>query len=111
MFKKIVIFVFALCVAINSSFAAKSRKSSLRSFGDYAQIINPLISGAVASQEKGFGHFAIIYAQSFTSMHGIKLISQKAKWSASKRPNIEGKKSRYEGMPSGHTNSAWVSAS
>lgn len=29
----------------------------------------------------------------------------------SKRPTIEGKKNRYDGMPSGHTASAWVAAS
>lgn len=110
MLKKSILFISILCVGINSSLAAKSRNSSLRSFGDYAQIFNPIIVSGWASQEKGLGHFAMIYTQSFVSMHGIKLISNKAKWGASKRPVIEGKKDRYEGMPSGHTNSAWVAA-
>ncbi|PCJ25482.1 MAG: hypothetical protein COA94_06205 [Rickettsiales bacterium] len=97
--------------ALNPAQAAKSGSSSLRTFGDYAQIVNPLFVAGLASQEIGFGHFAIIYGQSWVSMHGIKLISKSAKWSASKRPNTGNKKDRYEGMPSGHTNSAWVAAS
>lgn len=100
----------AMFISTSSSYA-KSRQSPLRSFGDYAQVINPLIASGIAAKEKGFGHFAIIYGQSFLSMHGIKLIADKAKWKASKRPYVEGKRDRYEGMPSGHTNSAWVAAS
>ncbi|MDP4709374.1 MAG: phosphatase PAP2 family protein [Rickettsiaceae bacterium] len=105
--------VILLIVIANISpvLAAKSRKGPLRSFGDYVQIINPLIAGGIASQEKGFGHFAIIYGQSFVAMHSIKYASNQGKWKASKRPFIEGKKDRYDGMPSGHTNSAWVAAS
>jgi membrane-associated phospholipid phosphatase len=103
--------IIALVINVNSAMAAKSRNSPLRSFGDYAQIINPLFAAGLASSEKGAGHFAIIYGQSFLAMHGIKYIANKNKWSASKRPYIEGKRDRYEGMPSGHTNSAWVAAS
>lgn len=113
-FKKsisILLVVASFIFGINSALAAKSRKGPLRSFGDYAQIINPLLAGGLASQEKGFGHFAIIYGESFVALHGIKYASDKSKWSASKRPSIENKKDRYDGMPSGHTNSAWVAAS
>jgi membrane-associated phospholipid phosphatase len=107
----ILVIITTFIVNINSVLAVKSRKGPLRSFGDYAQIINPLIAGSIASQEKGFGHFAIIYGQSFVAMHSIKYASNQGKWRASKRPFIEGKKDRYEGMPSGHTNSAWIAAS
>lgn len=104
-------FVFALFYG-NMNFAcAKSRQSPLRSFGDYAQIINPVLVAGFASQEKGFGHFAIIYGQSWLTVHGVKLVSDKAKWPFSKRPVVNDKKDRYDGMPSGHTNSAWVAAS
>ena len=104
-------FIFSLfCGNINFAYA-KSRQSPLRSFGDYAQIINPILAAGFASQEKGAGHFAIIYGQSWLTMQGIKLVSNKAKWSPSKRPVIKDKKDRYDGMPSGHTNSAWVAAS
>lgn len=103
--------VFLLVSIVVTSSFAKSRQSPLRSFGDYAQIINPFIAAGFASQENGFGHFAIIYGQSWATMHGIKLISDKVKWAPSKRPEIEGKKDRFDGMPSGHTNSAWVAAS
>jgi membrane-associated phospholipid phosphatase len=107
----VLIIITTFIVNINSVLAAKSRKGPLRSFGDYAQIINPLIAGSIASQEKGFGHFAIIYGQSLVAMHSIKYASNQGKWRASKRPFIEGKKDRYDGMPSGHTNSAWIAAS
>jgi membrane-associated phospholipid phosphatase len=112
--KNILIYLFTsflVFVNANAVYAAKSRQSPLRSFGDYAQVINPVLAASMASQEKGFGHFTIIYSQSWVTMHGIKLVSNKAKWKASKRPTIENKKDRFEGMPSGHTNSAWVAAS
>lgn len=104
-------FIFSLfCGNVNFAYA-KSRQSPIRSFGDYAQIINPVLAASFASQEKGFGHFAIIYGQSWLTMQGVKLVSDKAKWSLSKRPVVNDKKNRYDGMPSGHTNSAWVAAS
>jgi membrane-associated phospholipid phosphatase len=113
-FKNIPFYIVAALLVfgnISAVSAAKSRHSPLRSFGDYAQVINPVLAASLATQEKGLGHFAIIYGQSWGTMHGIKIISNKAKWQASKRPTIEGKKDRFEGMPSGHTNSAWIAAS
>jgi len=109
--KKAATLIAALFISVNSAFAAKSLRSPLRTFGDYAQIINPLIAGGLASQEKGFGHFAIIYTQSFVFMHGTKYIAGKNKWQPSKRLSVENKRARYDGMPSGHTNSAWIAAS
>ena len=105
------IIIILLFCGVSSAHAAKSRQSPLRSFGDYAQIINPVLVAGIASQEKGLGHFGFIYGQTFASMHGIKLISKNAKWAFSKRPHIKDKKDRYDGMPSGHTASAWVAAS
>jgi membrane-associated phospholipid phosphatase len=96
--------------SINSAFADK-RNNSLRTFGDIAQVANPMIVAAIASQDKGVGHFGFIYAQSWVIMHGIKLASKSAKAGFSKRPYVDGKKDRYEGMPSGHTVSAWSAAS
>lgn len=112
--KRIIVKFTVLAVilsSLNPVLAAKSRRGPLRSFGDCMQIINPLLTAGLASQEKGFGHFALIYGQTFVTMHGIKFIADKNKWRPSKRPYIEGKKDRYEGMPSGHTASAWVAAS
>ena len=92
------------------AFAAKSRKGPLRSFGDYMQIINPVFASSLASQERGFGHFALIYGQTWVTMHSVKLIANKGKWQPSRRPSIDGKKDRFDGMPSGHTASAWAAA-
>ena len=102
--------IFAFTLYTHDSFAAQNRRSSLRTFGDYMQIINPLFAAGLASQEKGFGHFAIIYSQTFVIMHGTKLIAKSGKWQISKRPHIENKKDRYEGLPSGHTASAFAAA-
>ena len=52
--KKIVIpilVVSSIILNMNPAFAAKSRKSPLRSFGDYMQIINPVFASGLASQE------------------------------------------------------------
>ncbi len=102
--------VFMLVSYTNSCFAAQNRQSPLRTFGDYMQIINPLFAAGLASQERGLGHFAIIYSQTFVIMHGTKLIAKSGKWQVSKRPHIENKKDRYEGLPSGHTASAFAAA-
>jgi hypothetical protein len=103
--------IFVFTFFVNTSFAAQNRRSSLRTFGDYMQIINPLFAAGLASQEKGFGHFAIIYSQTFIIMHGTKIIAKSGKWQISKRPHIDNKKDRYEGFPSGHTASAFAGAS
>ena len=105
-----VIVASSIIINMMSAIAANSRKSPLRSFGDYMQIINPVFASGLSSQEKGFGHFALIYSQTWVTMHSVKLIADKNKWQPSKRPRIEGKKDRFEGMPSGHTASAWAAA-
>lgn len=102
--------IIMLFVGTNPAIAAKS-KGTLQTFGDYAQIINPLVAATLASQEKGVGHFVMIFGQSTLITHAVKYTSGNSKWKFSKRPSIEGKKNRYDGMPSGHTNSAWVAAS
>lgn len=105
------VFMFLLILGNINSTYAKSRQSPLRSFGDYAQIINPVLAVVFSSQEKGFGHFAIIYGHSWITTQGIRLVLDKTKWKPSKRPIVRDKKDRFDGMPSGHTNSAWVAAS
>lgn len=106
-----VIFISAL--PVSSAFAGKKgrRGGALRTFGDYAQIINPVVAGGVASKEKGLGHFLIIYGESLVITHATKFIASSQKLGASKRPTIANKRDRYDGMPSGHTNSAWFAAS
>jgi hypothetical protein len=105
-------FLIATAILLISAFAeaGKSRRSPLRSFGDVMQIVNPVASSLLSSQEKGFGHHAFIYGQTWITMHAIKLVSDKSKWAPSKRPSITDKRDRYDGMPSGHTASAWVAA-
>ena len=100
----------SIILNMTPAFAAKSRKGTLRSFGDYMQIINPIFASGLASQEKGFGHFALIYGQTWVTMHSVKIMASKGKWQPGKRPGIDGKKDRFDGMPSGHTASAWAAA-
>lgn len=108
----LIIFTISLLFIKNSiSFAQNNnRYDSLRTFGDYAQIANPLIALATSSQEKGVGHFSVIYAESTLVTHGFKLAANQQRWGISKRPTIENKRDRYDGMPSGHTSSAWIAA-
>jgi hypothetical protein len=106
--KKVLILPILVFAANNA--IADSKKDNIRTFGDYAQILNPIIASGLASKEKGFGHFAIIYGQNLAAVHGTKYIADQNQWSASKRPNPRNKKERYDGMPSGHTNSAWTAA-
>lgn len=92
-----------------SSSTALAGKNALRNFGDKAQIVNPIIAGLMASQEKGFGHGLLIYAETLGVTHGTKFLASQAKWGLSKRPRKTSKS--YDGMPSGHTASAWFAAS
>ena len=106
-----IIIILAIATVSNIAIAESSRESGLRDFGDYMQVVNPVFVSGLSFCEKGFGHFATIYTQSFLTMHGIKFVSDKNKLYFSKRPYVNGKQDRYDGMPSGHTNSAWVAAS
>lgn len=92
----------------NLSFAAK--KTDLTRAGDILQIANPIVAGMISTKEKGLGHFAIVYGQSMVINYASKFGGKSAKWSAGKRPFKQGKKDRFDGMPSGHTTSAWASA-
>lgn len=88
------------------------KKSSLEKTGDILQIVNPIIAAGIASQEKGIGHFGIVYGQAIGIMLGAKLVGKNSKWQVSKRPSASHrKKVRFDGFPSGHTTSAWTAAS
>ncbi|MDX1924340.1 MAG: phosphatase PAP2 family protein [Rickettsiaceae bacterium] len=107
-FAKIISLFLCLCIS-SPSLAAKI--SFLRTFGDVAQVANPLSAAGIASQDRGAGHFALIYSQEFALLHASKLIGAANKWEAGKRPYKANKKNRHDGMPSGHTQSAWSAAS
>lgn len=81
--------------------------SRLRSFGDAMQMVNPAIAFLTASQEKGIGHFAIIYGEIEAIAQGVKYIGNQSQWNLGQRPCCS---QNYEGMPSGHTASAWSGA-
>ena len=87
------------------------KKSGTERAGDVLQITNPIIGALVASQEKGFGHFVVIYGESLLFMGALQATGKATKWSVGKRPSRPGKKAVYSGFPSGHTTSAWSAAS
>jgi hypothetical protein len=89
---------------------AVDETDDLQKFGDYGQILNPFIAAAISTQEKGLGHFAFIFAQDMALTHGVKLALASGKAGIGKRPSKSWKKDKYDGMPSGHTASAWVAA-
>lgn len=104
----------ALCVyacSVNSTFAAK--KSALETSGDILQFVNPIVAASISSQEKGVGHFGVIYAEVIGITAITKVIGPKAKWQIAKRPAGGSRKSKaqFNGFPSGHTASAWTAAS
>lgn len=107
----IALFIFISVLPINKSLAAKNDRKR-NTFGDYAQIVNPLIAAGISGHEseKGLGHFMAIYAQSTAITHATKFVGNKFKWEVSKRPHIDNRKDRYDGMPSGQVNIAWVAA-
>lgn len=108
--KLILKFISIILILTFCNEALASKRSFLRTFGDVAQIINPIVASYSASHEKGFGHFGIIYTESLASMGALKLVGKLNKWEVGQRPNKPGKKSRFDGFPSGHTTSAWSAA-
>lgn len=95
--------VFSLCMPC---FGHPKKVAILKRFGDCAQIATPIVAAGIASQERGLGHFAIIFAQNQLLTHSCKRIANKTKWDLSMRPNQRD----FDGMPSGHTNSSWSAA-
>jgi membrane-associated phospholipid phosphatase len=85
-------------------------RSQVRKIGDYTQIINPIIAASMAPHNKGLGHFALIFIEDTVITHAIKLIGVGTKIPISKRPYAANRNGRYDGMPSGHTASAWTAA-
>lgn len=105
----IVFSIFSLFFYCDKAYA--SEKAPLTRAGDMLQIINPIVAGYTASQEKGVGHFGIVYGQALGIMFATKFVGMQSEWEVSKRPsNLKGKM-RFDGFPSGHTTSAWSAAS
>lgn len=105
---RMLVSILLMLTCCNEAFA--SNRSSIRTFGDVAQIINPIVAAYSASTEKGFGHFGIIYTQSLATMGALKIVGKSNKWEIGQRPNRAGKKKRFDGFPSGHATSAWSAA-
>lgn len=97
--------VAAVLMAVFSTITA--RTDTLRTFGDTAQIINPLVALALSSQSKGMPHYTSVQIHSLGLMGASKIAGNELKLSPGKRPGNLG----YTGMPSGHTTSAWSAAS
>lgn len=87
---------------------------TIRRFGDYAQILNPMLAGAFSLHEKGLIHYGIIFTQCNLPTWVMHTKGRHLKWSLSARPRkkTEGIRERknYTGMPSGHTAAAWMGA-
>ncbi len=78
----------------------------IRQAGDILQILNPVVVGYLSTGEKGLGHFGIQYGQSMLLVGVGKWAGKKWEYHGSQRPN----NGAYNGMPSGHTMSAWSAA-
>tara|TARA_R110002072_G_scaffold239665_1_gene397636 strand:- start:3715 stop:4302 length:588 start_codon:yes stop_codon:yes gene_type:complete len=68
--------------------------------------ISSPFAAVITNNDKGFGHFMVIYKQSVFASSAMKFWSEKNKWEIGKRPVG----SFYNGMPSGHTVAAWAPA-
>ena len=88
-----------------------TKKNYLTKAGDILQIAGPVTALLISSQEKGVGHFSIVYGESMVLMGASQLFGKHSKWQIGKRPQQSNKKSRFDGFPSGHTTSAWAAAS
>lgn len=109
-FRRVLLFFF-LTFHIQDAFADYEQYDSLKRTGDCLQIINPVIAAGFALQEKGLGHFGIVYGQTLAFSYGIKAIAKHEEWEISKRPYTKKRGTTYSGMPSIHTTSAWAAAS
>ncbi|MDX2049643.1 MAG: phosphatase PAP2 family protein [Rickettsiaceae bacterium] len=105
--------IFFACIIFPLSFSsvAFSKDRYIRKIGDILQFTNPMFGTAIASQNKGTGHFLYIYSEGLGITYASKLTGKIYKPKTGKRPYKKNKKPRYDGLPSGHTYSAWASAS
>lgn len=94
----------------HNTFAISNSNDALETFGDYMQIINPIVASCVASQDRGLGHFLAIYTSTIVIVHSNKMIGKSLKWEINRRPFVANRNDRYDGMPSGHTASAFAAA-
>lgn len=96
----------------HGTIAFAGKKSKLEKSGDMLQIINPIVAASISSQEKGLGHFGVVYGEALGIMGVTKLIGTKGKWYIARRPTGGAHKTpSCTGFPSGHTTSAWTAAS
>jgi hypothetical protein len=112
-FKNINVIFFGLltCLFFQSPCAhSKSSSKQLRELGDQIQIINPIATAIFSTQEKGLGHFGIVYVQSMALMGIGQGLGQHYKWKIGERPNHKNGDGPFHSFPSGHTTSAWTSA-
>lgn len=112
-FKNIKVIFFGLLICLFFQFpSAHSKISSeqLRKLGDQIQIFNPIVTAIFSTQEKGLGHFGIVYVQSMALMGIGQGLGQHYKWKIGERPINKKGDGPFHSFPSGHTTSAWTSA-
>ena len=69
-----------LSFLISTICANCAKSDSLRATGDTFRHLNPLVTALFATQEKGLGHFAIIYAQAMSTVVISRNYISKTKW-------------------------------
>ena len=102
---KIQITLFILLIINNISYSSQLDKVA-KSYSHNMQKISPTLTAVITNKDKGLAHYYIIYKQSMLAMQGIKYFGEQYKWEAGKRPKFN----EFNGLPSGHTTSAWISA-
>ncbi|MDX1917156.1 MAG: phosphatase PAP2 family protein [Rickettsiaceae bacterium] len=105
-----ILILLASFIICTSSVLVLDQKST-KSIGDKLQYVNFAVGTIAALKYNKISTLTIIYAEGVTLVHGIKFMGSVAKWEVCKRPDSEGKRSRFDGLPSGHTAFAWFAAS
>ncbi|NDB82144.1 MAG: phosphatase PAP2 family protein [Alphaproteobacteria bacterium] len=82
-----------------------------KSFGDKLQFVNPAVASFVALSNNNLASLGLVYIEGTAIIHITKLVGENIDWELAKRPGKDGKRDRFDGMPSGHTSFAWLAAS
>lgn len=91
---------------LNSGTAIFISSHYVRIAGDWLQVINPMTVATIAYKERQFRHFGFIFGLSQLLSHLLRLFCNVNHFSFAMRPGSLS----FSGMPSGHTNAAFVAA-